>query len=170
MKQKNLYRMIYASMFAALIFIGTYFFKVPTPVGYVHLGDGFIFIAAALLPTPFAAGAALVGAGLSDLVAGYPLWVAPTIIIKCACVLCFTCKKRKFFCVRNVIALAAAAAITVVGYYIFGALIYGNMITPVYEIAFNAVQSAAGIALFAVFGIAFDKSNALKRAISDKIL
>ena len=42
--------MVYGALFAALIFIATYLFKLPTPVGYIHLGDGFVFIAAAVLP------------------------------------------------------------------------------------------------------------------------
>lgn len=165
MKRKNLVYTVYAALFAALIFVGTYAFKIPTPVGYIHLGDGFIFIAAALLPTPFALGAALVGAGLSDLVAGFPLWVAPTVIIKCACALCFTSKKIKIFCARNIIALAASAAITVGGYYFFGALIYSSFVTPLYEIAFNLIQSVAGIIIFSVFGIFFDKTPALRKVI-----
>ena len=169
MKGNNLFKIVCTALFAALIFVGTYFFKLPTPVGYVHLGDGFIFIAAAILPAPFALIASALGAGLSDLIAGYPLWVAPTIIIKCACAICFTSKKFKFFCVRNVIALAASAAITVVGYYLFGALIYGDMIAPLYEILFNLVQSGAGIALFSVFGIVFDKTPALRKLVSTKI-
>ena len=135
----------------------------------MHLGDSFIFIAASLLPTPFAAGAAIIGAGLSDLASGFPLWILPTALIKCACALCFTSKKEKMFCRRNVIALAASALITVGGYYVFGALIYGDPIAPLYEIPFNAVQSIAGIALFTAFGFGFDKSPALKRLISDKI-
>lgn len=31
-------------LMAALIFIGTFFFKIPSPFGYNHFGDGFMLL------------------------------------------------------------------------------------------------------------------------------
>ena len=52
--------MTLAAMFAALIFLGTFIIRIPIPAtnGYIHFGDGFIYIAALILPLPFAAAAA----------------------------------------------------------------------------------------------------------------
>ena len=169
MQKKNLFLMVYGALFAALVFIATYLFKLPTPVGYIHLGDGFIFIAAAILPWPFALGAAAIGAGLSDLILGYASWVLPTIIIKCACAILFTNKKLRFFCIRNIIALPIAAIITVGGYYLFGSLIAGNFAACLVEMPLNAVQSLAGICLFCIFGIVFDKSRAVREILSKNL-
>ena len=56
-----------SAMFAALVFVATFLVKVPLPVGYVHIGDGIVFLASALLPLPYAMVAAAVGVGLADL-------------------------------------------------------------------------------------------------------
>ena len=58
-------------MLAALVFVATSFFKLPVSVtqGYIHLGDGFILLGAALLGNTAIVAAAL-GSALADLLAG----------------------------------------------------------------------------------------------------
>ena len=74
--------MIFASFFAALIFIATAFLpRIPTALGYVHLGDAFVLIAAALLPAPYAIASAAIGGALADLLTGYVVWLPATFII-----------------------------------------------------------------------------------------
>jgi uncharacterized repeat protein (TIGR04002 family) len=169
MKQKNLFRLVYAALFAALIFCGTYLFKLPTPIGYIHLGDGFIFIAAAVLPAPFAIAAAMIGAGLSDLLLGYASWVLPTVIIKCACAVCFTRKAGKALCLRNLVALALSLVFTVVGYYFFGSLIQGNFTASLVEMPLNALQSIGGACIFVFFGLIYDKNKALREIFTKRL-
>ena len=63
-----------AGVMAALVFVMTYLPKVPVPItgGYIHLGDGMIFLGAILLG-PVGIASAAVGSALSDLVGGlYP--------------------------------------------------------------------------------------------------
>ena len=63
-----------AGVMAALVFVMTYLPKVPVPItgGYIHLGDGMIFLGAMLLG-PVGIASAAVGSALSDLVGGlYP--------------------------------------------------------------------------------------------------
>lgn len=67
---------------AALIFAGTYCFKIPVLFGYTHLGDCLLVLGVALLGTKRGAAAAAIGAGLSDLLGGYMMWVVPTMVIK----------------------------------------------------------------------------------------
>ena len=43
-----------SAMFAALVTVTTAFIKVPTPLGYVHAGDSMVYLAASVLPGPFA--------------------------------------------------------------------------------------------------------------------
>ena len=47
-------------IFIALVFVVTAYLHIPTNNGYVHVGDGLIYLAACLLPWPYAMA---VGAG-----------------------------------------------------------------------------------------------------------
>lgn len=69
-------------MMAALVFVGTYFFKIPTAFGYTHLGDCMIILTVCLFGTKKGVLAGAIGAGLSDLLGGYFVWVLPTVVIK----------------------------------------------------------------------------------------
>lgn len=72
--------MLTAALFAAAIAVTTaYIIHIPLPTGgYIHPGDALIYLAACLLPTPWAVAAAAVGAGLADLLTA-PQWVLPTL-------------------------------------------------------------------------------------------
>ena len=74
-------------MMIALVFIGTFYFKIPTAFGYTHLGDCMIILAACLLGTKKGAMAGALGAGLADLIGGYTAWVIPTMFFKAAWVI-----------------------------------------------------------------------------------
>ena len=67
---------------AALVFLMTYTFKIPTPTGYTHLGDCMIFIGVLILGTKKGALAGGIGAALSDALGGYTEWILPTFFIK----------------------------------------------------------------------------------------
>ena len=78
---KRLKRMAVAGVFAALITIMTaYICHIPVPAtgGYIHFGDGLIYIVACILPKPYAMLAAAIGGGVADLLTA-PMWVLPTI-------------------------------------------------------------------------------------------
>ena len=80
----DLKRIVRIAMMAALIFAGTYTFKIPIAItgGYTHLGDCAIFVGVMLLGRKDGALAAALGAALSDLLSGAMLWVLPTFILK----------------------------------------------------------------------------------------
>ncbi len=84
-------------MMASLVFIGTFFFKIPVSAteGYIHLGDSMLILGVFLLGWKKGAAAASIGASLSDLLGGYAHWVFPTFIIKAifAVIIGFTMKK-----------------------------------------------------------------------------
>lgn len=83
MKKLNVQKLTLCGVMAALVFVMTYFPKIPVPVtgGYVHLGDGAIFLSVLLLG-PLGIPAAAVGSMLSDLIGGYMVYVLPTFLIK----------------------------------------------------------------------------------------
>lgn len=62
MKKLNVQKLTLCGVMAALVFVMTYFPKIPVPVtgGYVHLGDGAIFLSVLLLG-PLGIPAAAVG-------------------------------------------------------------------------------------------------------------
>ena len=82
---------------AALITIMTaYICHVPVGMngGYIHFGDSLIYLAAVLLPRPYALAAAAIGGGMADLLTA-PMWAPATIIIKMLIVLPFSNKSAK---------------------------------------------------------------------------
>ncbi len=172
MKENNkylLHRIVFGAAVAALVFVGTFFFKIPTPVGYIHLGDGFIYAASVILPLPVAAISAAVGGGLSDLLSGYPLWIAPTIVIKALSTLLFRRKAPRLLCGRNLLALGFGIVCNVGGYYLFGSAIQGNFTTCLVEIPLNLLQETAGCAIFLVFAGILDANPKLRGFFSSKV-
>lgn len=160
--KSTLRRLIFAALFAAIIFVATSFLKLPLPVmGYVHLGDGVIFIAATLLPLPYAIGAAAIGAAFADLMAGYTQYILATFILKALTAACFSAMKGRSVSFRNLIALIPAIILNAGGYYLFEVLIYQSFISPLANIPFNIVQSVCGAVIFIVLGTMIDKTHAL---------
>lgn len=73
---------VQVGVMAALVFVGTYFFKIPTSFGYTHLGDCMIILTVCMFGTKKGVLAGSIGAGLSDLLGGYAVWVIPTVLFK----------------------------------------------------------------------------------------
>ena len=88
-RQNNLRFTTLTAMLAALIVVTTAYIKIPAPLGYIHIGDSMVYLAAVLLPGHYGFLAASVGGALADLLAGYPQWALPTAIIKSLNVLPF---------------------------------------------------------------------------------
>lgn len=150
-----------AGLFAALIFVTTYMFHIPTAHGgYVHVGDTMIYLAASLMPLPYAAPAAAIGAALSDALSpGGIVWVIPTLLIKPMMALFFTYRQPKILCRRNVTAIFVAGILGVAGYDVASGIMFHNFIAPLLELPLDIIQPIASGILFAVLGGAFDKMN-----------
>ncbi len=149
-----------SAVLGALIFVATaYLPRIPIPggMGYVHIGDAFLYLAASILPMPYAMAAGAIGAGLADVVTGFAIYAPGTILIKAACVPFFTAKKNKLLCARNITAIVPGAVICVGGYYIYEALIYQSFITPAANLLFNLVQGVASAVIFVIMAFLFDR-------------
>jgi len=169
-KNKTLFRLVYTGLFSALIFLGTFVFKIPTGIGYIHLGDGFIYIASMILPLPYAMAAAAIGGGLADLLSGYAVWIPATVIIKILSTLFFaSAKSHKLFCIRNGLALLWGSVINVVGYYLYGSLIQGNFVACIAEIPLNIIQEVAACILFVAVSLSLDLAKNIKKFIFDRL-
>lgn len=141
---------IYIGLFAALICIAISIIKIPSYVtnGYVHLGDGFIFIAVAVLGKKGGAYAAGIGAMLADIMGGYIHYALPTLIIKSVMALIMgyiieknTLKNNKVW----LLSVGVASLWQTIAYYVVAGFMLGNFLSPILEIPPNLIQSIIGI-------------------------
>ncbi len=126
--------------------------------GYIHFGDSLIYLAAALLPTPYALAAAAIGGGLADLLTA-PMWVPATMIIKMLIALPFTSKSSKIVTPRNVMATVAAYFISAFGYFLAEYLIFRTWTVLLISLSQTLIQSIGSAVFFLICGIALDKAH-----------
>ena len=143
-------RLTLAGVMAALVFVMTYVPKVPVPVtgGYVHLGDGAIFLATLLLG-PLGIPAAAIGSGLSDLLGGYMVYVIPTMVIKALVALVAWKLYKEGSWLRAIVAFVLAEAVMVAGYFALEWVMYGYA-AALGAVGPNIIQGVAGVVLGAV--------------------
>lgn len=136
---------IACGVMAALVFVMTYFPKIPVPVtgGYVHLGDGAIFLSVLLLG-PLGIPAAAVGSMLSDLIGGYMVYVLPTFLIKGLVALVAWKLCRKDQPLLALLSFLLAEAVMVLGYFLLEWALYG-IASAAAAIGPNVVQGIAGV-------------------------
>lgn len=178
MKNKSLHTFVLTALFAAMIAVLTFYVKVPTVGGYVHLGDAMIYLAASFLPTPFAVIAGSLGGALADFAGGYTQYIIPTAIIKALIALPFSCKdNNKLFTKRNMLMVIPAGLITIIGYYFAEVVILSvsqsssfsafadlfftppMWISASYTFLGNGVQAVGSAILYIIFALALDKGR-----------
>ena len=157
MKDQKIRLMCITGIFTAIVFVFTAYLHIPSHTGYTHVGDGFIYLAACMLPLPYAMFVGAGGALLADCLTGYAIWAPGSIIIKTVAVLFFSRKNARIINVRNLLALIPAWAICIGGYYLYEALITGNYAAPLAGIPGYITQSVLSSILFVVAGLAMDK-------------
>ena len=165
MKQRNQKGILYmclAGVLTALVFVFTAYLHIPSVNGYVHIGDGFIYFAACLLPLPYGLFVGAGGAALADCLTGYAVWAPGSAVIKALTVFCFCRTGKKLLSGRNLWALPMAAVVCIGGYYLYGSLITGNFAAPLADVAGNVMQSLCSSLLFAVLAAAADELNMKK--------
>ena len=160
MKDQKIRLMCIAGIFTAIVFVFTAYLHIPSHTGYTHVGDGFIYLAACMLPLPYAMFVGAGGALLADCLTGYAIWAPGSIIIKTVAVLFFSRKSARIISIRNLLALIPAWAVCIGGYYLYEALITGNFVEPLSGIPGYITQSVLSSILFVVAGLAMDKLNA----------
>lgn len=148
----------------ALTFLATGFLNIRLPIaangGLIHLGNVPLFLAAILFGKRTGALSGAIGMGLFDLLSGWTLWAPFTFLtagLMGYLVGRITETHHSFY--RNVLAILAACAVKIIGYYLAEGLLYGNWIAPVTSIPGNLIQIFA--AAFLVLPIA----EAVRKAI-----
>lgn len=147
MRNISVKKLTLAGVMAALVFVMTYVPKVPVPMtgGYVHLGDGAIFLSVLLLG-PLGIPAAAIGSGLADILGGYMVYALPTMVIKALVALIAWKGWKEGAWLRAAIAFILAEIVMVAGYFAFESVMYGaaaawSAVGP------NCIQGIAGVAL-----------------------
>lgn len=128
----------------SVVLVSTMFLKLPTPTGYIHLGDGVIYATSLVLGAYPGAISGALGSGLADILGGYPAWAPWTFVIKGVAgyiVGKFGHKKPK----RNqIISMAIASVWIVAGYAVGTAFMYSPKAIWG-EILGNIVQTGSGV-------------------------
>ena len=147
MKNVSVKKLTLAGVMAALVFVMTYVPKVPVPVtgGYVHLGDGAIFLSVLLLGS-LGIPSAAIGSGLADILGGYMVYALPTMAIKALVALIAWKIWKEGAWLRAVVAFILAEAAMVAGYFAFESVMYGAAAAWA-AVGANCIQGIAGVAL-----------------------
>lgn len=156
--------MALTGVFAAMIFVMTYFIKVPVASGYVHFGDALIYLSAGFIGGPWAMLAGAIGAGIADVIGGYAMYAPATIIIKALIAVPFVIvlkDKEKLFSPLSALMTIPAGLITVGGYFIADMII--DKAYAVVDIPGNVIQAVGSAVIFIVIALAFDSMKIKKR-------
>ena len=154
-KNEKIMLLVLAGLFAAIITVSTMMIRIPTPTkGYINLGDCFVNIAGWLLGPLYGGAAAGIGSSLSDLFAGYTVYVIPTFIIKAlmavtAFAVFKALSKKLPTLVGRIISAIAAELVMVAGYAVYESFLYGSAATALTGVAGNILQGIGGV----LFGV-----------------
>lgn len=162
-------RMVITGFFAALIYVFTAYLHIPTGAGYTHAGDGLIYLAASVLPMPYAVAAGAIGGALADGLTGFAVWIPATVVIKALTAFFFTSKGEKILTLRNYFAIIPSLLVCIIGYSLYeGIVITGELSSAAVIAAFTQtpsyfVQVGASAVLYIAAGIALDKIGFKKK-------
>lgn len=147
-----------------VVLFTAFLFHIPvgTHGGYIHLGDTFIYLAASILPQPYALLVGAIGGGLSDLLTS-PAWAPATVIIKILITFAFSSKQITIWSKRNGAALLVASFITVIGYALAEAIMYGSFATVAVSISGNVIQAVGSAAAYITISKILDRTGFKKK-------
>lgn len=159
-KSKTKYLTITGILAALITIMTAYICHIPIGIngGYVHFGDSLIYLAAVLLPRPYALAAAAIGGGMADLLTA-PMWAPATVVIKMLIVLPFTNKTPRIISVRNCVATLIAYFISGVGYFLAEYIMFENAALFWVSMAQTLVQAIGSAVCFLALGMALDKAH-----------
>lgn len=151
---KHTQRLTIYAISITLVLLATAFINIRLPIigngGLIHLGNVPLFAVALLFgrKTGFIAGG--IGMALFDLLSGWTIWAPFTFIIVGSMgyvVGIIGEKEYKHPVIRDVIAMAFALLIKIVGYYIAEVFLYGNLYAPLGSVVGNVIQVSTAIVI-----------------------
>ena len=152
MKKLTTKKLVMTALFMALTMIATLFIRVPLPLGYVNLGDAFIFLAVFILGPVCGTIAGGVGAGLADLF-GYITYAPGTLLIKSAMAILTWLVYQILKGVTKKTVLAEIAGgivgtiVMAVGYFFYEVLLFTTAGLAIVNMPWNLLQGGVGLAI-----------------------
>lgn len=154
----KLKQIVFASLMAALVAVGTMLIQVPTPTkGYIHIGDSLVYLCGILLGPLWGGLAAGLGSMLADLLSGFGVYAPATLVIKgldafIAGQVYYLLVKEGTPYLQRIFAFVFAASLggifMIGGYLAYETLLYGFP-TAVLGVSANIAQGVGGCALAA---------------------
>ena len=145
-------KLVTTALFMALTMVATMFIRIPLPLGYVNLGDAFIFLAVFILGPVCGAIAGGVGAGLADLF-GYITYAPGTLVIKAAMAIVawLIYQILKSVTKKHMLAEIAGGVVgTIVmaaGYFVYETLLFTTAGAAMLNAPWNWLQGGVGVAI-----------------------
>ncbi len=147
-RKKTLRLIAFCGITAAFVFLGTQL-RIPTAIGYINLGDAVILIASYVIG-PAAFFPAAIGSAIADLIAGYPMYIIPTFVIKglmgLVAGLIMRHPEHRPHIVKRLIAGILAELIMVSGYFAVEVFLY-DVAAAAASIPFNLIQAGAALVI-----------------------
>lgn len=168
--------MVQMALMIAIVCIATMVIKIPTHIGFTHLGDSMVFLAAILFGKKKGMITSAVGMCLADILLGYAIWAPFTFVIKgIMALITASIAYRKDYkgnnILNNIFACIAGAIFMIVAYYFVNAFflryVYTDAATWMQSLAMAAIESIPGNIMQAVVGIAI--GIPLVKILKDKI-
>lgn len=141
----NIKKITYSGILGALIFVGTWFLKIPIVHGYLNFGDGLIIISGIILG-PLAFIPAAIGSALADIIASYAIYAPFTFIIKglIGLITGYLLKNKKLNLKNTIFVFFLVEAIMVLGYLATDTILF-TFKGAILSLPFNILQGVFAI-------------------------
>lgn len=149
-KELKVKPIVQISIMAAITCLVTMVIRIPTQIGYTHLGDSMVFTAVVLLGRRKGTLSSALGMALADLLGGFFVWMPFTFIIKgimayIAGTIAFRNDYRGNNLVNNIFAFVVAGIWMVAAYYGVGIIISRYILSKALTFNQAAAIAASGI-------------------------
>ncbi len=152
MKKLTTKKLVATALFMAFTMIATMFIRIPLPLGYINLGDAFIFLAVFILGPVCGVIAGGMGAGLADLF-GYIAYAPGTLVIKSVMALVawlvyqLLKKSTKKAMLAEIAGGIVGTIVMALGYFIYETLLFTTVGVAVLNMPWNLLQGGVGVAI-----------------------
>lgn len=148
--------MLITALFMAMTATFILFVRIPAGVGIIHVGDSLIYLAACILPAPYALIAAAFGGAMANALGGHIIFIVPTFIIKALITLPYSAKSEKILTKINAFMTLPSGLITIGGYFAAVWILFDKA-TATAAIYGDVIQAAGSAVLFFAVAAALDK-------------
>jgi uncharacterized membrane protein len=143
-------KITFTALMMAIVFITTFFVKIPIPRGYIHPGDAGVYLSGILLGPYLGFAAAAIGSSFADYFAGYSIYIIPTFLAKgiMAFIVGYFSKKIGDQGIKKLILpMILAGLLMTLIYYFAEVIMYGSFYSPLVNIPFTIAQFVLGIVI-----------------------